>query len=994
MQIELSGAADETLLRDAFRRIIERNLAFCLVVSDGISERIFYFAIGGIRVIASGPRIAPTLGEDLLDREAITPEQYNAVNDAIGGDARRFAEAVVQMGMCPAALVQETLVRQVEHELLDTFFWDGAELSLVEGQPPKSFYEGRFQTAALTCNVAALLQGVLERADVWRQTVVRLPSGREVFERTERADADLNGRHGRLLQLLDGTRTASDAIDRARMRRVPAFEFLMLAMQQGKVRRTVGNAAQRVTREQLLKDLAQLEQALRQRVDATVVQRRLARTLEQLNEASRAASQWRELGDAARKSNDLDLALQYYGECVRVLPTDFSTRELVLEIYRHKKEYQQVIAHGRPLADLFLKHNLLNRAKQLLLTLVGLEPTDTGLRRQLVLVLIGLGERDLALRHLRELARILEGRNASQAELREVYVRILALDPRDKAARKRLDEITGVATQRRVLRWTAAAAAAAVLGLGTLFWMEARARSAVNEAMADARLMLVTKDFAGARDRLQRVVSDYPVARATRSAQTFLNQIERLQREQAERAALRARLAGETGEPGDVVQRRERAEAAAAEMSKEASRLVAEGRLQDAHRVFKELLTMHFGTRAAGTVRIPLSLRILPRDARVILNGTPVANGGTVVEYCPAAPAVLEVERDGFVRQRITIDGLQPPELTVSLHRPIRWTASFDASLDAPPLVAGGRVFVAGRDRFLTALSAADGAVLWRTPLGLYSDAGAAPVASGGDVIVGTATGEAVCVDATTGVVRWRQDAGGAVERPLVVAADTVVATASDGTVSAIPAGGGEVRWKAPSGTVPSGWPSIFPDGTLGWIDGRGTVQQCDVATGKVAPRTPAPAVLRGTPVVAGEERVWAFSEDEQLRLVSASTSTVLRRFPVPRVMFDVAPVASGDRAYVVAQDGSVSAFTAAGDTVFRVRLEQPAPAGLDVTATRVYVAGASGRLSVLDAANGSELWRWEAGTRISARPLVADGLVFVATAGGTLTALETDGGK
>jgi len=68
-----------------------------------------------------------------------------------------------------------------------------------------------------------------------------------------------------------------------------------------------------------------------------------------------------------------------------------------------KRDYGALVADGRPLADLFVKHNLLNRAKNLLLQLVGLETNDTSLRRQLVMVLIGLGERELALKQLRDM---------------------------------------------------------------------------------------------------------------------------------------------------------------------------------------------------------------------------------------------------------------------------------------------------------------------------------------------------------------------------------------------------------------------------------------------------------------------------------------------------------------------------------------------------------------------------------------------------------------
>ena len=47
-------------LEDAFRRVIESRAAFSLIVSDGLSERLYYFAIGGLRPTESGPPPAPS----------------------------------------------------------------------------------------------------------------------------------------------------------------------------------------------------------------------------------------------------------------------------------------------------------------------------------------------------------------------------------------------------------------------------------------------------------------------------------------------------------------------------------------------------------------------------------------------------------------------------------------------------------------------------------------------------------------------------------------------------------------------------------------------------------------------------------------------------------------------------------------------------------------------------------------------------------------------
>src|SRR5687768_11516017 len=109
MPFEMSGPADEALLRDALRQVMERNTAFTLVASDGISERIFYFAIGGVRVIGSGPRRSPSVGEALLSRGDIDLDAYNRIMETIGDDDRRFAEAAVHMGLLNSSKLQAGL---------------------------------------------------------------------------------------------------------------------------------------------------------------------------------------------------------------------------------------------------------------------------------------------------------------------------------------------------------------------------------------------------------------------------------------------------------------------------------------------------------------------------------------------------------------------------------------------------------------------------------------------------------------------------------------------------------------------------------------------------------------------------------------------------------------------------------------------------------------------------------------------------------------------
>lgn len=978
MAADIVGSAEESVLVSALTRVIERRMAHSLVVSDGVSERIFYFAIGGIRVIRSGPRKTASVADILVDAGKLTQDDLGRVVAASRKDGQLFGEAVFALGLLQQEDLDEALRTKVQEELLDCFLWDGAELRLAEGQPPKSFYEGRFEAARLTCEVAPFLQSVLARVEEWRSVLGRLPTCREVFESSDLARAEFpEGVRGRLVRELDGSRTAGEAIVRSGMRRVAAYEFLLELLRDSKVRKVVSSAAQKVTRDEVAREIQALEEALKVAMDPSVVRARLARAYETIGEGSRAASEWRSLGDLARRENHLDRALDFYRHAVRVAPTDFATRELILEIHRHKRDYAQLVADGRPLADVFLKHNLLNRAKNLLVQLVGIEPHDTSLRRQLVMVLIGLGERDAALKQLRDLARLLETRKASNSELRDVYVRILALDKNDRHAQDRLETITGVKFQRRMVRLTIASTAAAMILLASWFLYEGSARRDVNNAIDVARRQVEAGEFGAAKATLQKTLDSYSYARATATAFDILEQIERYEQRERERIAAGAELFKTSAQ---------RDEAAAQALVDRAEDLAQSGRTDEAYRTYIELFEVFGDVPLVANVSLPLKLNVLPFDAHVRLAGQEIGQGPMVIKYSPRAKCMLTVERDGYVTFKKVLDGPQEAELDVALEKPTRWTFRTDAAIDAQPLVANGMVYVAGRDRCLTAMSAADGAVQWRTPLGFYSDSAVRPVMTASGVFVATADGDGVCVNPTTGEVLWRTPVGAPVDRqPLAAGADAVIVPANDGSLHGLDAKAGAKSWSLPASAA-SAAPAALGDDHMAYVDGKGGLVFASLTTGEPLPGYTQPAVLRGSPVAA-DGRLWVRSEDGTLCIVSATSRRTLRRCPVPAAA-DFAPAVTADAAYAVAIDGTIHAYLATGELYFRAKIAESPSAAPVVSHGRLYVPGYRGRLYVLDATNGNLLWSFDAKSRITATPVIDAGTIYVPTAGGQLIAV------
>jgi len=975
MPEEISGPAEESVIVSAFTRMIERHAAYSLVASDGVSERLFYFAIGGIRVIRSGGRKTASIGDVLVEMGKITAKDVGRVAAAATQQGKHFAETCVALGLVHKSDMEEASRRKVQEDLLDLFLWEEAEIHLAEGQPPKAFYEGRFEAARIGCDVPAFLQTVLARVEEWRAVLGRLASGREVYE------APQVGRQkppeewkNRLLDLLDGTRTASIALTKCGGRRIAAYEFLLESLKSGTIKRVAGGTAQRISRDQLVREIEALEEALKVNADAVIVRRRLARALEQAGEKSRAAAQWRFLGDQRRRLNDLDGALAHYRSAVAISPTDFATREVILEIHRHKHDYGKLVADGRPLADVFVKHNLLNRAKNLLLALVRIAPNDAALRRQLVMVLIGLGEQDAALVHLRELARLLETQQADPSELRDVYLRILALDKRDKQARDRLDTLTGAKLHRRVLRATVGVAATLLAALGVAYGSERSTRVEVNDAIARAQERIDANDLAGAKEVLKEAVVSLAHARAAAAAKGMLERIEAYELKERERSH------------GVVGTAAERAKSAAEELVRRARTFAAGGRSDDAYRAYRELFELYGATPAVESVSIPLKVSVVPADAHVVLAGEDLGQGSVTLQYSPRAKCTLLVTREGYADWKRVLDGPQDAAIEVALSKPTRWTYESDASIDAPPVVQSGVVYVAGRDRRLTALSVADGGVQWSRPLGMYGDVAAPAIATAQGIFVATSRGDAMFVGASSGDLLWKKDVGAGVERrSALVGADVVVVPGDDGSLTAYDVAGAAL-WTTGVGVAKSA-PAAIDSKVFCFVDNKGGLALADARTGVHLPDARLPISLRGSPVIEGG-RAWSMADDQSLREIAAPAMRPLHRYAVTSPT-DLPPTVADEHAYVACTDGVICAFRSSGEPLFTSKIDEPPSAAPAWSKGRLYVPGQKGRMYVLDAEKGALVWRFDAKSRITATPTIVDGTIYVPTAAGTLYALE-----
>jgi outer membrane protein assembly factor BamB len=323
------------------------------------------------------------------------------------------------------------------------------------------------------------------------------------------------------------------------------------------------------------------------------------------------------------------------------------------------------------------------------------------------------------------------------------------------------------------------------------------------------------------------------------------------------------------------------------------------------------------------------------------------------------------------------------------------------------PVVADGVVYAGGLDGALYAIEAGSGAQRWRLETGAIGSV-AAPVIADGVVFVGAQDGLLLAVDAASGEERWRVELGpGSVANlPLPAVADGVVyAGGGEGILLAVDAASGQERWQIAVGGEAIGAPVVSGglvfvtaaadigggSAELVAVDATDGTERWRVAVGN-QPLYAAPATDGELVYLPGQ------GEDEMAALVALEAASGAERWRYDTGGFVIGiPATVEGRVFVATNHALVGLDAATGQEMWRVDdvesgLSAPPPAIADgvvyVFAGRVdpIANTQSGVVVAVEAASGSERWRYDTGfapSQLGAWDLaVAEGLVVVPGAG------------
>ncbi|WP_255151501.1 PQQ-binding-like beta-propeller repeat protein [Halorarius halobius] len=305
----------------------------------------------------------------------------------------------------------------------------------------------------------------------------------------------------------------------------------------------------------------------------------------------------------------------------------------------------------------------------------------------------------------------------------------------------------------------------------------------------------------------------------------------------------------------------------------------------------------------------------------------------------------------------------------------LQWDASLGLPLDQSPVVAGGRVFLGGLDRFV-AFDAASGDEDWRVDIPEDQRFNDSAAAVGDGTVVAGFGGVLRAFDAATGDEQWTERPGDGISAPTLRDGILYYGVAETGSVEARALADGSRAWRTEVGE---------------WLPGPVALAGDTVVV--AAARDDDPGVLRGLDAASGEER-WQYDLDPEAtddESVEGDPSGVS---------------AGGGRAYVGLDDGSVHAVRLAdGERAWRfdpgttvtyegfggdAEPRQPAvdapPAVGDGT---VYVAHGDGRLYAVDAGTGEADWSFWGWNAMPGQPAVGEDAVYVGCADSFLYALD-----
>jgi len=769
-----------------------------------------------------------------------------------------------------------------------------------------------------------------------------------------------------------------------------------------------------------------MERALAQGADTPDLRMRLADVLVQLEENEKAAIHLGVVADGLAAQGQQEAAIPAYERVLALLPRHAATHEKLARIHVERGETAKAVEHYVSLVQSLVDSGRPDEAVAKCREGLALDAESTDLRSQLARVLLSSGDRDGAVAEFGLLAETYVKMDQIRTAV-EVIRRIIHVDPRNRQAKLRLNELlSGKASGKKkshlVRNLAIVLAVVAIIGGAFVVLHELAARHASQVAENDSATFLRQKKFAEARQAWAAVVQGWSFFDYKTPAHAALEEIARQEKEYAsEVAAARqarkeaiARTFDEAREhfrKFETAQFEEKAalvmesEDATPEMKADAQKALGESNAREkeitdfanwrrdlAGNVETGVLDALFSrTRAiAGKYRghprlreltLPLKVETDPSGAVVFVDDGSVGPAPAVIYYGVDRKPRVRVEMPGYDSERVNIpDGAT---VKVTLRRAVAW--SFDAGSAPTSLTSGpgGLVLVTTQAGLLAAIDLG-------SPAG--NDRGVRRAVWSKrvkEVRLGISSGVTIYKDVLYLGTDRLYAFGLSEDQPMRWAPPTAVG----GVIQAPPAIGVArlINFKE------------FAFGTC--VDeekGTGQVWAVDIQTGErrwlVAP-SEARRQTRSRPCIVGDNVLVAF-DDGRVYGLDTSNGAVASRWQAGAAAKLTSPQAVGEFVWVGSADGQLYCLDpkTPGRPAAIVRVGWPIVTDLTAVGGVLYFGGQEGQVQAVDAEKRAPVWasafKAPDEGKVVCAPAVGERRVYFATDKGGVYALDRQSGR
>jgi outer membrane protein assembly factor BamB len=314
----------------------------------------------------------------------------------------------------------------------------------------------------------------------------------------------------------------------------------------------------------------------------------------------------------------------------------------------------------------------------------------------------------------------------------------------------------------------------------------------------------------------------------------------------------------------------------------------------------------------------------------------------------PSVPAAVD-ETDGLVLFTEGWGPAGPPRAATVSPTP---SPTASPSSSASPTPGAGDEEFAGPSRLVAYALDGERQRAWSVHLPQVSRSGV--TLDGTTAYVGTQDGSVTAVDAATGEVRWSTEAGGPIEVPIAVADGVVVASvrstdAATGARLVAVHDDGTAAWTyAPrTASLLTGTPAIV-DGSVYATTADALVHAVALDTGAVlwTSRLTAQSVF---PVAITDDAVFATDVSGEVYRIDRTTGARVWEHPLNTPLYRAGPLVVGDRVVTATFDGDVVAFdVASGDLVWRGHVSDDPIRDLAADADALVVVGSRADTGVI----------------------------------------------